>query len=164
MVAIGMFEGERVELLYGRILRMSPRGPGHDGTIQRLTHLLVDALGKVAAVRVQSAFAANDGSEPEPDIAIVPPGDYFEAHPSTAWLIIEVAASSLDVDRVLKAKLYAECGVPEYWVVNLVDNIIEARTEIVHGTYARVTPYRKGNAIRLVQFPQVEIQASNVLR
>jgi Uma2 family endonuclease len=114
-------------------------------------------------VRIQAPFAASDGSEPEPDLALVPLGEYDEAHPGVAHLLVEVAQSSLGIDRTTKGQLYAECGVPEYWVVNLVDGLVEVHTETVRGTYARVTPFRRGDAIRLREFPDVEIRVGDVL-
>lgn len=164
MVELGFFRDERVELLYGTVVRMSPHGAPHDYVVQRLTELLVLALHRKASVRIQSAFAASDGSEPEPDVAVVPAGDYHAAHPARAWLIVEVADTSLAKDRVVKGKLYAECGVPEYWVVNIVDGIIEVHTEIVDGAYGRVTPYRKGDSVALQHFPDVELAVTDVLR
>ncbi len=164
MVGLDMFVDERVELLYGVIVTMTPTKPPHDGALQRLTRLLVLALDPRAAVRIQSSFAASDGSEPEPDVAVVPPGGYDDAHPSEAWLIVEVAESSLAKDRTVKARLYAESGVLEYWIVNLVDGLVEVHTDIVSGTYARVAPYRKGDSIALQKFPDVEIAVSDVLR
>jgi Uma2 family endonuclease len=160
----GSFEDERVELLYGAIVRISPTGPAHDGTIQRLTQLLLLALHPRAAVRIQNAFAASDRSEPQLDVAVVPPGDYLDAHPSVGWLIVEVADSSRRTDRGVKARLYAECAVPEYWVVDLASNLIEVHTEIVAGEYTRVEPYRRGERIALVQFPDVTIAAGDILR
>ena len=94
MVALGLFEDERVELIDGVVLCMSPEGAPHGATIQRLNQILVLALYPRAAVRVQSSFAASDGSEPEPDVAVVRAGDYDDAHPSKADLIIEVADDS----------------------------------------------------------------------
>ena len=116
-----------------------------------------------ATVRIQSALAASDGSQPEPDVAVVPRGDYRTAHPTEALLVIEVADSSLATDRGTKARLYAECNIPEYWVVNVRDAIIEVHTEIVGGAYTRVEPFRAGASIRLVRLPEVEIPASEVL-
>jgi Uma2 family endonuclease len=164
MVELGLFEGERVELLYGVVVQMSPKGARHDATIQRLNHLFVLALAPRAGVRVQSAFAASDGSQPEPDLAVVPAGDYDAGHPSKAHLIIEVAESSLEVDRGTKAGLYAECGVPEYWVVNLIDDLIEVHAEIVRGVYTSVVPYRRGASIALCEFPDVAIAVDQILR
>jgi Uma2 family endonuclease len=164
MVGLGLFEDERVELIDGVVLCMSPEGAPHGGTIQRLTQILVLALHPRAAVRVQSAFAASDGSEPEPDVAVVPAGDYDDAHPSEAYLIIEVADTSLAKDRGVKAALYAQSGVPEYWVVNLPGKLIEIYTDIVQGAYTHVIPYRKGETVRLQQFPDIEIRVESVLR
>src|SRR5688572_12591292 len=106
LIQSGAFEGERVELLYGVVVQMSPHGTRHDGVVQRLTRLLLLGLDPRAGVRIQSAFAAASGSQPEPDVAVVAPGDYLTAHPSSAHLIIEVADSSLPIDHGLKAKLY----------------------------------------------------------
>jgi Uma2 family endonuclease len=164
LVDLGMFSDERVELLYGVLVEMSPIRPRHGGTVQRLNRLLLLALDPRAAVRIQSPFAASDGSEPEPDVCVVPPGDYDDAHPTEAHLIVEVADSSLTKDRGIKAKLYAECGVPEYWVVNLVDDLIEVHTDIVRGVYTKVIPRRRGDEVALERFPDVRIAVSDVLR
>ena len=163
MVAMGLFGDERVELLYGVIVEMPPKGPPHDSAIQRLTKRLVAAIGDRADVRVQSAFAASDGSEPEPDLAIVPAGGYREKHPDQAFLVIEVADSSLAIDRGTKAQLYAESGVPEYWVVNVRDAIVEVHTEIVRGVYTHVTPYRAGARVALSTFPDVVLEVADIL-
>jgi Uma2 family endonuclease len=161
----GLLEDEQVELLDGAIVRMPPPiGPAHDATIQRLNHLLVRALYPRAAIRIQSSFAASDHSQPQPDVAVVPPGDYFDAHPDKAWLVVEVADSSRTRDRGIKARLYAANGVVEYWVVDLSAGLIEICTEIVAGEYARVTPVRRGERATLVAFPDVTLEASDVLR
>ena len=75
MVELGMFEGERVELVYGVIVRMSPKGPEHESALERLTEIFVQRIAGRATVRVQSAFAASGGSEPDPDLSIVPRKD-----------------------------------------------------------------------------------------
>lgn len=163
MVELGFFRDERVELLYGVITSMSPKGPPHDSAIERLTELFVRALAGRATVRIQSAFAASDGSEPEPDVAIVPRGDYRSAHPTQAFVVIEVADSSLTTDRGVKARLYAESGVEEYWVVNVRDGIVEVYGDIVSGVYTRVLPHRPGAKITLSRYPDVEISVADVL-
>lgn len=160
----GRFEDERVELLYGSVVRMTPIGPPHDSTVQRLNRLLVRALDPRAAVRIQSSFAASDGSEPVPDVALVPPGDYDEDHPTVAWLIVEVADSSLAKDRGAKARLYAESGVIEYWIVNLIDRQIEVHSDIVRDAYARVVPYRSGEHVVLTRFPDVELAVAEIIK
>jgi Uma2 family endonuclease len=163
MVELGIFAGERVELLYGVIVRMPPKGAPHDSAIQRFTALFLPALSGKAAVRIQSSFAASDGSEPEPDVAVVPPGEYRDAHPTRAHLIVEVADSSLEVDRGIKAQLYAESGVTDYWVLNVRDGILEVHSEIVNGAYTRVQPLRASDRIRLLSFPDVELEVARLL-
>lgn len=111
LVELGVFEGERIELLRGVIVEMSPQSVEHASPIQEATHYLVRLLGDRARVRVQLPFAASDDSEPEPDIAVVPPGAYADAHPSVAWLIIEVATPSLATDRD-KGGVYALASSP----------------------------------------------------
>jgi Uma2 family endonuclease len=164
MVEIGLFENERVELLYGVVVRLSPHGPEHDGVLDRLTELLVQALAGRARTRIQSSFAASDGSEPEPDVAVVPRAEYDDAHPNVAWLIVEIAKSSLAKDRGPKARLYAESTVEEYWVVNLVAQTLEVFTEPTNGLYARTQVYRRGDKVRLKHFSDVEIDVTAILR
>jgi Uma2 family endonuclease len=163
MAELGLFEGERVELLYGAIVTMSPTGAPHDGVIQRLTRLLILKLDPRAAIRVQSSFIASESSQPQPDLAVCAPHDYLDEHPAEAWLVIEVADSSRRRDRGLKTRLYAEVGIPEYWVVDLQSRLIEVYTDIIGGKYSRVTPYRKGAEIALVHFPDVSLAVNEVL-
>jgi Uma2 family endonuclease len=163
MVAAGMFEDERVELLYGMIVPMSPHGPEHDDSLSGLEERLKASLGSRAKVRVQCAFAASDESEPEPDIAVVPRRSYRDAHPSEAWLIVEVARSSARKDRGLKGRLYAESGVEEYWVVDLVERTVEVHREPRGGAYSEITTHRGGETVRLQRFPDVEVNISELL-
>lgn len=164
LVALGAFDGEKIELLHGALVAMSPTGTPHAASIQALTLLLVRALGDRAAIRPQLPFAADDYSEPEPDLAVLPLGDYLDDHPAEAWLVIEVSDSSLHHDRGVKRRLYAKSGVPEYWIVNLVDRVIEVHLEPVNGDYTVVTPHRKGETIRLSRFADVEIRVDDVIK
>ncbi len=121
LVAAGHFVGERLELLHGSIVRMSPQGPEHAHVVEDLTERLTNAC-RPLRVRVQLPLAAGEDSEPEPDFAIVERGRR-DMHPSSALLVIEVADSSLARDRA-KAGIYARAGVAEYWIINLVDRAI----------------------------------------
>jgi Uma2 family endonuclease len=165
MVEMGLFVDEKVELIKGFIVRMSPTNVPHASTVQALTELLVLALvpSARASVRIQSPFAASDDSEPEPDVAVLPPGTYRDDHPKTAFLVIEVADSSLRYDRTEKAELYAAVGIKEYWIVNTGDGLIEVHTDIVGGVYSRVTPYRQGQTISPRAFPDVAIPVDRIL-
>jgi Uma2 family endonuclease len=164
LVKLGAFQDERIELIEGVLVAMSPIGPPHDSTVQRLNRLLILALEGRAGVRCQSSFAALEFSEPAPDFTVVPSGDYDLDHPSEAYLIIEVAESSLAMDRGKKLRLYASCAVPEYWVVNLPERCIEVYTGPSPGAYARVERYERGQSIPLVAFPDVTFAVSDILK
>lgn len=162
MVALGLFEDEHVEMLEGAIIRMIPHGPDHDDAVTRLTKLLVTALEDRAEVRPQCTFVTDD-SEPEPDIAVVPPGRYRDAHPERAFLVIEVAGSSLAKDRGPKARIYARAGVPEYWIVNLSERQLEVHLDVHEGTYSRIQVLREGQRVRPEAFPDVELDVAGIL-
>src|SRR5690349_13016770 len=111
LVELGCFADERIELLEGTLVRMSPQGPRHHGCIQALLDCLFPQVGGRAKVRVQGPLAAGESSEPEPDLALVEPAAYRTEHPSAAFLVIEVAATSVRKDLVTMARIYAAAGV-----------------------------------------------------
>ncbi len=163
LVALGEFEDERVELLQGVLVEMTPPGPSHASVVDRLTAVLVVAVRDRGIVRVQNPLALSDDSEPEPDVAIVPPGDYSEEHPSRALLVTEVAEASLNKDRNVKRRLYARAGVPEYWIVNLVDNVVEVHTDPLDDDYARTRRFQHGERIQVECFGDIEVQVTGIL-
>jgi Uma2 family endonuclease len=163
LVLDGAFEDERVELLYGTVVQMSPIGPRHSARASVLAERLIRALGDRAHVRVQFPFVASDISEPQPDIAVVPRQDYLEAHPTEAWLIVEVAESSLRKDRGPKARLYAECGVEEYWILDLEGRVVEVHRDPIEGRYASVTTRRGDDIVELLRFPDVSMTARDLV-
>ena len=163
LVDLGVFDRERVELIRGVIVRMSPQGAPHAGPIQRLTRMLGAALLGRADVRVQLPLIAPDESEPEPDLAVVDVGDYDEDHPQSAHLVIEVARTSQAYDRETKGPLYAAMGAPEYWLVDVVARTIEVHRQPGPEGYTAVETLRAGAVIRLVAFPDVAIGVSSVL-
>jgi Uma2 family endonuclease len=131
LVECGMFEGERLELLDGLLVVREPQKSPHASTVSQVGLVLGVAFGVGWHVRTQLPLALDNDSEPEPDVAVVPgvPHDYFNAHPTTAPLIVEVADSSLRLDRRFKTGLYARAGVQEYWIVNLVDEVLEVHRD-----------------------------------
>lgn len=127
LVAAGQLdEDARVELLEGVIINMSPETPLHGHGI-RLAQLALERSFPGREVLVQRSFLASNVSGPEPDIVVAPgaTSDYRDRHPSQALLIVEVALSSLPTDRLTKSRIYAGAGVPEYWIVNVVDGALE---------------------------------------
>ncbi|MBX3248381.1 MAG: Uma2 family endonuclease [Myxococcales bacterium] len=152
LVRLGAFEGERVELLEGALVHMSPHGPLHADVVDRLGAWAFRVVAGQARVRVQSALALSVESVPEPDLAIVPLGDYRAAHPSTALLVVEVADSSLRKDRGPKARLYASAGVPEYWIVDLVGKALVVHRAPEGESYADARTLASGSVTPLA-FP-----------
>lgn len=153
----------RVELLRGMVVTMSPTNPPHAGTAAYLTEVLMFALRDRASVRGQSPFAATDDSEPQPDIAVVPRGWYVDQHPTEAYLLVEVSDSSIRIDLGVKRGIYAEAGVPEYWVVNVPADLIEVFTEPTPAGYTRHRTVGRGERLRLVSFPELELAVDELL-
>ncbi len=129
MVDAGIFgDDDRVELLNGQLSEKTPLSPEHAEIVRWLTQRLIRGIDpKVADVGAQLPLRLPPVSMPEPDIAIIPAGNYAHAHPTEALLVIEVSLSSRRLDLGTKAEIYAAAGVPEYWVVD-----VAARTVHVH--------------------------------
>jgi len=124
MIESGAFgEDDRLELVDGWVVRKIAIGPGHEFSTGQLGALLQELLPPDMHLRIQAPLTLED-SEPEPDLAIVrgSRGDYRDHHPdaSDVALVVEVSDTSLTTDR-LKGRTYARAGIPEYWIVNLVD-------------------------------------------
>ncbi len=127
MIEVGILdEDERLELLEGVIVAMTPQSPAHARCIRRLTRLLTRRLGDEHEVSVQLPLTLGRRNEPEPDLAVVRADDApIGRHPGTAVLVIEVARESLRKDRSVKGALYARSVIPEYWIVNLETRVVE---------------------------------------
>jgi Uma2 family endonuclease len=164
LVEGGYLAKEKVELIHGLIVRMSPQGAHHAAAVQKLTQLLVAAVGIPgrAAVRVRLPLALGEDSEPEPDLAAVPPASYKNEHPTQAFLVVEVAESSLSEDRRDKGALYAESGIPEHWIVDTARERVEVHSEIVDGAYSRVTPYRRGEVIGSAVLTELRVPVEDI--
>ena len=127
LVELGMFAGERLELLGGTLVVREPQGSSHAAMAAQIAQVLTAAFGPAWHARLHSPLALGAESEPEPDVAMVAgaPRDYLGRHPTTAALVVEVADSSLGLDRHVKAGLYARAALAEYWIVNLVEGVVE---------------------------------------
>ncbi|HTV72737.1 MAG TPA: Uma2 family endonuclease [Candidatus Acidoferrales bacterium] len=168
MVAHGILTSDdRVELLAGEIVEMSPIGPPHNSCVLRLTQFFSLALGKRAVVGVQSPIVLPPDSEPEPDIAILQARDdfYAAAHPRPGdiLLLIEVADSSLLFDRVVKLPLYAAAGIVEVWIVDLGAKAIEVYTLPEQGRYATHHVVRGDTTIVPTALPELSVHMRDVL-
>jgi Uma2 family endonuclease len=131
LVDLGVFVGEHLELLDGLLVVREPQGSPHAAIAAKVGYVVGAAFGSGWHIRLHSPLALGEHSEPEPDVAVVAgiPDDHLDAHPSTAALVIEVADSSLRLDRRFKAAIYARAGLPEYWIVNLVDPALEVHRD-----------------------------------
>lgn len=131
--------GERVELIDGEIIEMSPHNPPHVTCINRLTMLFASRLSGIAIVSVQLSMLVDENNVPEPDLVLYKHRDDFYKgelpQPKDALLVVEVANTSLEYDREVKSKLYANAGVKEYWIVDVVANKLERYTRPGHHQY-----------------------------
>lgn len=119
----GWFQNQRVELIDGEIIVLSPQSPQHFAGTERVRRLLEKAFGEAYWVRPQGPLPHGDYSEPEPDTAVVRGSleDYDEAHPTASVLVVEVSRSTLKYDTSIKPHLYASMAVPDYWVLDLAN-------------------------------------------
>lgn len=158
---------DRVELLEGVIVSMSPQSPRHASAIGRVQDALQKALGDRALIRVQLPLVIGDFSAPEPDVMVLAGtvSDYDDTHPTAALLVVEVADSSLKQDRLTKAAIYAAGGIAEYWLVNLRDDCIEVSRALdpKGRRYRKTIIARTGDTIDIAAFPGTAIAVSDML-
>lgn len=139
LVEQGVFgPDDRIQLLEGELVEMSPQKPPHAGIVERLNELLMPALVGRFRVRVQLPLAAGEYSEPEPDVAVVPADEPRERHPERAILVIEVAHETVRLDLGRKARIYASAGVSEYWVIDAPADAVHVHTDPSPGGYGSI--------------------------
>jgi Uma2 family endonuclease len=162
LVDLGVFEDQRIELLRGQLVERGPQKRPHADAVWWLAHTLSRKLDiRHWEVRPQLPFAATDDSEPEPDIMItrrVRRGH----HPTTASLLIEVAESSVRKDRTIKRDIYAEAGVPEYWVVDVASWTVEVYTGPSAKGYLESKRVKHGGTLRPKHVPGVVIRVRDI--
>ena len=166
MVAAGILDDRRVELLRGEIVEMPPEGEPHAFDSNQTFKYLLKILDGLADVRGAKPITLPNQSEPEPDLAIVQDlgREYREHHPypeNIFWLI-EYSNSSLSKDLEIKRKIYAEVGIPEYWVVNLKKSQLTVFRNPENGDYSSETTRTTGT-IAPIAFPEVSISVDRIL-
>ena len=167
MIRLGVLtERDRVELIRGEIVPKMAVGPRHSTCVKGLNQLFTLRAAGRAVVGVQDPVRLPD-SEPEPDISLVrPPKErYLTAHPQPAdiFLLVEVADSSLDDDRTVMLRLYAESGIQEFWIANLRDDCLEVyRNPQPDGTYSETTILQRGQSTDIAALPAVVIAVDEV--
>jgi len=165
--------GDKVELLGGQLMVAEPQGSRHAATISLVADALRDAFGSGWYITVQLPVALDDESEPEPDVAVVPgtARQYWDAHPSRPVLIVEVADTSAVLDREHKSGLYARAGVPDYWIVDLVEDVLEthrdpqpAPHDLYLWRYQTVQRLSRGATVAPIAAPTAVVSVADVLR
>src|SRR5262249_35448824 len=156
----------------GQLIVAEPKGSPHQTAIGLAAEALRVGFGPGWSVRVQGPVALDDESEPEPDVVVVPggPRDYVAEHPSRPTLLVEVAESSLAFDRRHKGSLYARAGVADYWIVNLVDYVLEVyrqpavdRSAEFGWRYLDVQIFRAGTTVSPLARPDVVVAVTDLL-
>jgi Uma2 family endonuclease len=164
----GIFhEDDRVELLDGEIVEMSPIGSRHAGIVDRLTMLFARRLGRHAIVRVQNPIVLDDYSEPQPDLTLLRPRtDYYvgsHPRPTDVLLAIEVMDASASYERSLKLPLYARKHVRELWLVDLPAAAVDVYRRPASSGYREHQRLARGRRIAPLAFPRVHFRVADVL-
>jgi Uma2 family endonuclease len=166
LIAAGMFPpGERVELIDGEILQMTPQGSPHATAIQLMENALRTAFGPGFSVRQQLPLALDPRSEPEPDVAVVAgnPRDYRDRHPGGALLAAEISDTTLEYDRQRKGAVYARAGIQDYWIVNLDDRSVEVYRDPGQAAYRSSHRYGEGDHISPLAALKAKIAVADIL-
>jgi Uma2 family endonuclease len=160
-------DDDRVELIEGEIVDMTPIGPRHSAVLNRLTRALVTECGDRAIVQIQASIRLGLHSEPQPDVALLRPRpDFYESAtpgPESVLLLIEVADTSLPYDRGVKLRLYAWAGIREVWLVDLVRNHVEVHCEPAREGYRRSKTHGPGDPLVPMALPEVTLSPAELL-
>lgn len=162
MVAAGLLaENDRVELLYGKIVPMSPIGRFHAACVNNVSEFFILKHQKTYTHLTQNPVSMLDDSEPEPDFVIARRDEenYASGHPTAKdiFLLIEVSDSTLDKDRHYKSLIYAEGGVQEYWIINLIDRQIEIYTQPVDDDFTQTAIFGERDTIAHQRWGDIQV-------
>lgn len=158
---------DRVELIDGEVVTLSPIGSRHSAAVARATRAFVIPVGDAAIVRVQSPIHLDDYTEPEPDLVLVRPrmDFYATAHPvpDDILLVVEIADSSIEYDREVKASVYASAGISEYWIADLDEHRVHCYSEPVNGTYRTLTAVGRAHSLTPLLLPTCTVNSDDLL-
>jgi Uma2 family endonuclease len=168
MAEAGIFSPEdRVELIEGEVIRMSPIGRYHAACVNRLNSILHRKLGALAIISVQNPIRIGIFSEPQPDIALLKlRDDFYLAEAPTeedVLLLIEVADSSIEFDREVKIPIYARANIPEVWIVSLPEEQVEVYSHPVQGTYSSAHFLKRGASVSSTALPNLTLRIEEIL-
>ena len=168
MIAANIWpEDERLELIEGELIAMSPLNAPHAYTVQILLYLFIRRLEQQALVWAQNPMRLDDGTRPEPDVMLLRYRADFYRHrlptPADVLLVIEVSDTTLDYDREIKARLYAHAGIPELWVVDLNGKRVIVFRNVVNGEYTRIESFQTRETIAPTALPDVTVSVDEIL-
>jgi Uma2 family endonuclease len=162
MAKAGIFgPEERVELIDGEIIHMSPIGPRHAGCVINVNRILLTHLGDRAVISPQNPVVIRPRSEPQPDMLVLRPRDvsYSRAHPTPedVLLAIEVGDTTVRFDRIVKARLYARARIREYWLIDAGRETVDVFRAPEGDAYTSFTTYGQGTSLAPLAFPDLVI-------
>ena len=168
MLAAGILgEDDRVELIDGEVVQMSPIGSRHAACVDRLVALLFADLSGQVQVRVQAPIVLNDQSEPEPDVVLLRPkaNAYADAHPGpdAVLLVVEVADVTLEYDQTVKLPRYATAEIPEVWIIDLQAACVDVYRNPEAGYYQTRLHFGRGASFAPAVFPHVRLAVDAML-
>jgi len=168
MIETGIFpEDDRIELIEGEVVKMSPIGNFHAACVKRSTAIFYHLVARLVVISVQDPIQLDDYSKPQPDIALLKPRQdfYVQSPPTPAdiLLIVEVADSSVAYDRGVKIPLYACAGIPEVWLVDLPREVIEIYAQPANGVYESFREARRGDHLTLASLPKLNLRVDDIL-
>jgi Uma2 family endonuclease len=169
MIEAGILsEDDRLELIDGDVLEMSPIGSRHASCVKRLNALLTQRFGTKRIVSVQDPIVLGEFSSPQPDVAVLTyRSDYYsDSHPTAAdtHLVIEVADTSLEYDRSMKIPLYAAAAIGECWLVDLNDEVVTVYSAPERGAYRTVSRFAGGDRIKSIVVARPALTVNSILR
>lgn len=168
MVDAGILnEDDRVELIRGEIIQMTPIGRRHAACVARLTELFLVRLAGLITVWAQNPIELDDNSEPQPDVTLLRRrADFYEAGKpqfQDIILLVEVADTTVETDRDVKIPLYAENGIAEVWLVDINEQCVEVYREPSPTGYQNIQKFQRGQTLFIQAFPDINITVDEVL-
>jgi Uma2 family endonuclease len=160
-------EDDRVELIRGEIVEMTPIGRRHAACVDRLNEMFILRLAQATIVRVQNPVELDDNSEPQPDLVLLRRrADFYEAgHPQAEdiLLLVEVADTTVETDRDVKILLYANSGIAEVWLVDINAQCLEVYRQPSEKGYQIIQKYYRGQTVTIQAFSEVSFTVDEVL-
>jgi len=168
MIELGMLKDyEKAEIIEGELIQKMPIGDKHSAVVEKLNEMLRDLLGKSVSLRNQQPVRFGDYDEPEPDLAVLRRREDFYSGskpvPKDVLLLIEVSDATLKYDRNTKLTLYAEAEIPEVWIVNLPNDIIEVHTKPGSGIYQLTKIFKRGETTESEIMPNLKLEVDKIL-